>query len=312
MMPPERDYYETLGVARDADERTIKDAFRRLALRYHPDRSTEPDAEERFKQIAEAYAVLSDPQKRSVYDLRGAAGIAGFSPEDLFSAVDFEDLFGPWDLETGGLFDRLFGRRPRGPPRGADTRVVLNMPVECVLRGGEAPLVLRRPQPCTRCAGTGARPGTTPRSCEACGGSGNKVTTRQQARVTVRQVGTCPACGGAGRYIDHPCPTCNGEGRIDQEETLRITVPVGAEEGMILRIAGKGAPVSAPGGVPGDLLVIVHTDLPPHLERHGTSLWHAATVELVDAVLGGTLTVPTLMGMSNRRGRRQHPGRHPA
>ena len=190
MTTQQRDYYEVLGVSRDADERTIQRAFQQLALRYHPDRNKEPDAEARFKEIAEAYAVLSDPEKRARYDAGGFAGIEGFSAEDLFSHLNVEDLFGGFDFGGfggGGLFDRLFRHsHPSGPSRGADLEVALEIPLERVVTGGDETVQVRRPLTCDTCQGSGAKPGTTPRTCDACDGTGQKVTGRRDHGMTDR------------------------------------------------------------------------------------------------------------------------------
>jgi molecular chaperone DnaJ len=192
MTTAQRDYYEVLGVPRDADQQAIKDAFRQLALRYHPDRNKEPGAEERFKEIAEAYAVLSDPKKRSEYDARGFAGVAGFSPEDLFGGIDFGDLFRGLgfdvDVGAGGLFDRLFRRRRAGPARGRDVELVLEVPLERVANGGEEVIRFTRPDRCQSCQGTGAKAGTTPRRCETCGGTGQHVMSERRAGISFQPI----------------------------------------------------------------------------------------------------------------------------
>ena len=188
MSTEQRDYYEVLGVSRDADAKAIKDAFRQLALKYHPDRNKSPDAEERFKEIAEAYAILSDPKKRADYDSRGFAGVAGFSAEDLFSGIDFGDIFGDmgfgFDIGGGGLFGDLFRRhrRPQGPVKGGDLEVRLVIPLEKVNSGGDETVRFNRPVTCTTCHGSGAKPGTEPRKCSACDGSGQQVTTRKETK----------------------------------------------------------------------------------------------------------------------------------
>ncbi|MDJ0945294.1 MAG: DnaJ C-terminal domain-containing protein [Kiloniellales bacterium] len=301
-MDARRDYYEVLGVPSNADEKAIKDAFRKLALKYHPDRNKEPGAEERFKEIAEAYAILSDPKKRREYDLRGHAGVADFTPEDLFGGIDFGDLFGGlgFDFGGGGLFDRLF-RQPRGPRRGQNIEVEVRVPLVRVLAGGEETVRLHRPEPCATCGGTGAAPGSTPRDCEDCGGSGQQIKSERRGGVHFQQITPCPACGGRGRIIDNPCADCGGSGRSTAEEELRVKIPVGVEEGMVLRVPAHGFPSPEAGGAPGDLYVIVRSEPDPRFIRDGANLWRHEAVELTDAVLGTRRQVQTLDGEVNVR-----------
>lgn len=297
MATARRDYYEVLGIPRDADEKAIKNAFRTLALKYHPDRNKAPDAEERFKEIAEAYAVLSDPKKRKEYDSAGFAGVAGFSPEDLIGGIDFGDIFGGLNFDFGGgLFDGFFGRRRRGPVRGANLEVEVTLPLERVMRGGEEQVHVGRPQVCAACNGSGAKAGTQPRACEACGGSGRQTRSRREGKgaVLIQQVTTCPACHGRGRIIDQSCPECRGEGEVEGEETLTVRIPIGVEEGMALRIPGRGMPSPDKNGSPGDLFVVVRTAPDPRFERAGADLWREEAIQVADAALGTTLTVPTL------------------
>ncbi len=294
-----RDYYEALGVSRDADQKTIKDAFRKLALQYHPDRNKEPGAEERFKEIAEAYAVLSDPKKRADYDAGGFAGVAGVSPEDLFGGINFEDIFGGlgFDFAGEGLFERFFRRRPAGPPRGANLEVELVIPLERVATGGEETVRLRHPAACAACNGSGAQAGTAPRRCAACGGSGRHVRSRREAGVVFQQITTCQTCGGRGSVIDTPCRECQGRGEVEREETLTVKVPIGVEEGMALRVPGHGLP-SPRGGRAGDLYVVIRSAPDPRFERSGADLWRSETIAVTDAVLGADREVPTLEGVA--------------
>lgn len=292
-----------LGVPRNADAKAIKDAFRTLALKYHPDRNKEAGAEERFKQIAEAYAVLSDPNKRKEYDTRGFAGVAGFSSEDLFGGINFEDIFGGagFDFDLGGgLFDNFFHRRRHGPTRGANVEVDLSVPLQRVVSGGPERVRFSHPASCPDCHGSGARPGSRPRTCSACNGSGRQVVTRHEQRarneVTVQQISVCTQCGGKGQIIDQPCPRCGGRGEIVLDDELTVTIPRGVEEGMALRVPGHGLPSPEPGGQPGDLFVVVRTVPDPRFERAGADLWRTEPLPLVDAVLGRTLEVPTLDG----------------
>lgn len=298
-MAEQRDYYEVLGVPRDADRKAVKDAFRKLALKHHPDRSKEPEAAETFKQIAEAYAVLYDPQKRAEYDARGHAGVAGFSTEDLLGGIDFEDIFGGLGFDFGGfgggLFDRMFRRRA-DPLRGANMEVTLQIPLQRVVSGGEETVHIARPATCSLCHGSGAMPGSEPKACEACGGSGQEVKSQQKEGVSLRQISTCPRCGGRGKIIEKICSNCTGLGETTRDEALTVKVPAGAEEGLALRVPGHGMPGSASGGAPGDLFVVIRTMPDPRFERRGIDLWRSETIEVADAVLGRELTVPTLDG----------------
>jgi len=297
----QRDYYEVLGVPKNADGKAIKDAFRKLALQYHPDRNKAPGAEERFKEIAEAYAVLSDPKKRAEYDTRGFEGVAGFSREDLFGGIDFEDLFGGLNFDFGsggGLFNHFFHRRQAGPARGSNIEVGLAIPLERVVSGGEEKVHLPYHTVCSACHGSGAAAGTQPRVCSACNGSGHQTTshreTRDKSNVLIQQISVCPACGGQGSFIDKPCPECGGQGKTTHDEVLSVTIPVGVEEGMALRIPGRGLPSREPKGQPGDLFVVVRTAPDSRFERDGADLWHSETIAVADAVLGMKLKVPTL------------------
>jgi molecular chaperone DnaJ len=294
-----RDYYEVLGVSRDADQTAIKDAFRRLALRYHPDRNKESGAEERFREIAEAYAVLSDPKKRADYDRGSFAAVGGLRPEDLYGGIDFEDLFGGLGFDWGGgLFERFFGGRV-GPTRGANIEVGLEMPLDRILTGADERVRVRRADTCTACRGSGAEHGTSPRPCSSCGGSGQRVTGRRERGVTLKSITACSACGGRGQVIDRPCSGCGGRGQTEREEVLTVKVPPGVEDGMALRIPQRGHPASHAGGAPGDLYVIVRTSPDPRFQRNGADLWHVATVGLADAVLGARVEVPTLEGRAS-------------
>jgi molecular chaperone DnaJ len=300
-MADKRGYYEVLGVGRDADQKAIKDAFRQLALKYHPDRNKEPGAEERFKEIAEAYAVLNDPQKRAAYDAGGHAGVAGYSPEDLFGHINLQDIFGA-DLfgdhgfgVGGNLFDRMFRRRGE-PRRGSDLEMVVEVPLERVLHGASEAIQLTRLAQCPSCGGSGAESGTRPRNCDTCKGSGKEVRRQGTGGVVVQQIAPCPACRGRGVVIDNPCPDCAGRGRIERTETLTVTIPAGIEDGTALRVAGHGQLSDDPTGQAGDLFVIVETARDPRFERRGPDLWREETVSVPDAALGSTLTVPTLEG----------------
>ncbi len=293
-----RDYYETLGVPRNADQKAIKDAFRQLALKYHPDRNKEPGASDRFKEIAEAYAVLSDPEKRASYDAGGRAGLGGFSAEDLFSGIDFGDIFGGLGFEFGGggLFDRLFRHR-HAPQRGENIEISLAIPLERVAKGGDETVHVPRPVICSACGGSGVRAGTAPRKCTACGGSGQRVHTERRGGISLKQVTVCPECHGRGEFIDTPCLECGGSGKIKRDEVLSLHIPAGIEEGTALRIPGHGMPATRPGQPPGDLFVVVRTARDRRFERHGRDLYAAQSISVADAALGTEVRTQSLDGL---------------
>ena len=295
-MTASRDYYEVLGVPRDADTKTIKNAFRRLARRYHPDTSTEPDAEQRFKEIAEAYGVLSDPARRATYDAQGSLGVAGTTAEDLWGGIDFADIFGSGAAAFGGLFERLFGPTAAGPQRGEDVHLDLVISLDEVLTDGNHAVTIRRPGLCPRCAGSGSRPGTAPRRCPGCGGTGQRVLASRHGPLMVRRVTTCPQCEGRGRVIDQPCPACEASGRALREEKVTIRIPPGIPEGATLRLAGHGLPGPVPDGPPGDAYVSIRASADPRFTRAGADLCHDLHVQAPDAALGVTTAVPALEG----------------
>ncbi len=295
------DYYEVLGVPRDADTKTIKNAFRQLARRYHPDTSTEPDAEQRFKEIAEAYGVLSDPAKRASYDAQGSAGLAGATAEDLWGGIDFTDIFGSGAAVFGSLFERLFGPPAAGPPRGQDVHLDLVISLEEVLTGGRQEVTIGRPGPCPRCAGSGSGPGTTPRRCPGCGGTGQRATASRHGPLMLRQVTACPQCAGRGRVIDRPCPACEASGRALREEKVAIGIPPGIPEGATLRLAGRGMPSPVPGGPPGDAYASIRTRDDGRFTRAGADLWHELHIQAPDAALGVTAAVPVPEGQARVR-----------
>ena len=292
-----RDYYEVLGVPRNADAKAIKDSFRTLAMQYHPDRNKEPGAEERFKEIAEAYAVVSDPRKRADYDAGGFAGVAGFTAEDLFGGIDFDSIFGDMGFGPGGgLFERFFGRRRRGPRRGADIEIEALVPLERIAAGGEETVRYARVAPCAECKGSGAKPGTQPRACASCHGTGQKTSERREKGVFIRQSSVCPDCHGRGSFIDQPCPACNGAGQVRREESIAVKIPAGAEDGLGLRVPAKGYASADLRGAAGDLLVVVRAAADPRFERQDADLWRLQEIAVADAVLGAEIQVPTLDG----------------
>jgi molecular chaperone DnaJ len=285
-MPP-RDYYEILGVPRNASEQEIKSAYRRLALKHHPDRNPgDAHAEERFKEAAEAYGVLGDPDKRRRYDAYGHAGLsgaaAGFDPT-IFS--DFSDILG----DFFGFGDP-FGRR-RGPRRGADLRYNLDVSFEEAAFGTEAQLRIPRAERCPTCSGSGAAPGTHPVTCPTCRGAGQ--VTFQQGFFSVAR--TCSHCRGAGRIVSEPCKTCHGDGLVQVERALQIRIPPGVDNGSQLRLSGEGEP-GVQGGPSGDLYVFLRVADHPFFKRDGTHLVCEMPVGVAHAALGATIEVPTLDG----------------
>jgi molecular chaperone DnaJ len=286
-MAPRRDYYEVLGVPRNASEQEVKSAYRRLALKHHPDRNPgDRQAEERFKEAAEAYAVLGDPEKRQRYDTFGHAGLgAGAGGFDPTIFADFGDILG--DFFGFGDF---FGRR-RGPRRGADLRYNLELTFEEAALGTEAQIRIPRSESCTACGGSGAAPGTRPASCPTCSGSGQ--VTFQQGFFSVAR--TCSHCRGAGRIITEECRSCRGEGRVPVERTLSVKIPAGVDDGSQLRIAGEGE-AGGPGAPAGDLFVVLR--VAPHelFRRDGTNLLCELPVSVPQAALGASVEVPTLEG----------------
>jgi len=286
-MAAKRDYYEILGVPRNASDQEIKSAYRKLALKHHPDRNPgDRQAEERFKEAAEAYGVLGDPDKRHRYDVYGHAGVGstggGFDPT-IFA--DFSDILG----DFFGFGD-LFGRR-RGPRRGADLRYNLEISFEEAAFGTETQIRIPRAETCSSCSGSGAAPGTQPRTCPTCGGSGQ--VTFQQGFFSVAR--TCGHCRGSGRIVTERCKTCDGHGQVPVERTLQIKVPPGVDNGSQLRITGEGEPGPA-GGPPGDLYVVLRVADHAFFKRDGTDLFCEVPVSVPQAALGAHLEIPTLEG----------------
>lgn len=299
-MVTQRDYYEVLGVARDADSKAIKDAFRDLALKYHPDRNKEASAEERFKDIVEAYAILSDQKKRADYDAQGFAGVEGVDHDDLFGDINFEDIFSGINFDFGGgkLFENIFRRRKPVPARGLPIELDVMVSLDRIASGGEEKIYLKRPVTCPHCHGTGEAGGAEPPPCIACHGTGQVLQKRRESKehILIQHITACTACDGRGVKLANPCQACQGTGKVETEECLSVKVPVGAEEGLALRIQGKGMPSSDVSGIPGDLFVVIRTRPDPRFSRVGSDLLHYATIKVEEAVLGTSLTVPTIKG----------------
>ena len=290
-MSAKSDYYDVLGVGRDASAAEIKRAYRKSAMRYHPDRNPDdPEAEERFKEAAEAFEVLHDPQKRELYDRFGhdgpsRAGFSGFSgSEEIFT--HFGDLF-------GDLFENLgFGsRRGAGPRRGADKKVELRLGLGDVFEGGEHDITVPRRERCEDCGGVGAAEGSSPETCGQCGGTGQVI--HRQGFFTLQT--TCPACRGEGRLITDPCRSCSGTGVVARESTLTINVPAGVDDGQTLRIQGRGHPGER-GGPPGNLFVVLRVQPDPRFVRDEFDIHSKVEVSMFQAALGSKATVDTLEG----------------
>ena len=304
MPATKRDYYEILGVERSASADEIKRAFRRLAMKHHPDRNPEQDkaaARERFKEISEAYEVLSDPQKRSAYDQYGHSGVegsfhqGGFSWEDFTHFDDLNDLFGGGlgDLFSAfGLGGEAFGRQRGGRPGegrpGADLEYRLTVPLEHLVEGTSVPISFRRPDVCGKCRGNGTASGKKPEPCRECRGQG-QVHVR---RGFFMMAAPCPHCRGEGVKISSPCPECRGEGRVVRERKLTVKVPPGVEGGTRLRLTGEGE-AGARGASPGDLYVRVQVPEHPFFVRRGTDLYCELPIRMTQAALGAEVPVPT-------------------
>ncbi len=289
-----RDYYEVLGVERTAGERDIKSAYRKLAVRWHPDKNPgDKEAEERFKEAAEAYAVLSDADKRARYDRFGHQGVAGSGGIDPTIFADFSDILG--DLFGFGFGDP-FGRRrggggPAGALRGADLRYDLTLSFEEAVFGVEKTLRVPRLETCETCGGSGSAGGTAPALCSACGGRGQVRFT--QGFFTVAR--TCPQCRGEGRVITDPCRDCGGEGRVERERSLAVKIPPGVDTGARLRLAGEGEH-GRNGGPTGDLYVFLQVRQHPRLRRDGSTVFGRVAIAYPQAVLGATVEVETVHG----------------
>ena len=298
MAETKRDYYEVLGVSRDADEAAIKKAYRALAKKYHPDMNPgDKEAEKKFKEASEAYAVLSDAEKRRQYDQFGHAafegGAGGFGGFD-FSGTDFSDIFG--DI-FGDLFggSRRGGRAGNGPMKGANIRKSIRITFEEAVFGCEKEIDLILKDPCEDCHGTGAKPGTSPETCPKCGGRGQVVYTSQSFFGTVQNVQTCPNCGGSGKVIKEKCPKCAGTGYTSSKKRIKVTIPAGIDNGQSVRIRDKGEP-GVNGGPRGDLLVEVNVSHHPIFQRQDVHIFSTVPISFAVATLGGDIRIKTVDG----------------
>ena len=295
-----RDYYEVLGVDKNADDAAIKKAYRVLAKKYHPDMNPgDKEAEQKFKEASEAYAVLSDPEKRRQYDQFGHAafenggggGAGGFGGFDF--GGDMGDIF-------GDIFGDLFGggrsrRANNGPMKGANLRAVIHITFEEAVFGCEKEIELTLKDSCTKCNGTGAKPGTSPETCTKCNGTGQVTYTQQSMFGMVRNVQTCPECGGTGKVIKEKCSDCHGTGYIANRKKIQVSVPAGIDNGQSIRIREKGEP-GKNGGPRGDLLVEVQVARHPIFQRQDMNIFSTAPITFAQAALGGDVRINTVDG----------------
>lgn len=298
MAEQKRDYYEVLGIDRNADDAAIKKAYRALAKKYHPDMNPgDAEAEKKFKEASEAYAVLSDPEKRRQYDQFGHAafdssmgGPGGFD----FSGMDMGDIF-------GDIFGDLFGGGRRrssasnGPMRGANLRAAVRISFEEAAFGCEKEIEITLKDECTTCHTTGARPGTSPETCTKCGGKGKVVYTQQSFLGMVQNVQTCPECHGTGKIIKDKCPDCRGTGYIAKRRKIKVSIPAGIDNGQSVRIRDKGEP-GTNGGPRGDLLVEVNVSRHPIFQRQDMNVYSTAPISFAQAALGGEVRISTIDG----------------
>jgi molecular chaperone DnaJ len=299
-MNSKRDYYEVLGVSKDASKDDVKRAYRKLALKYHPDRNKSDGAEEKFKEMSEAYAVLSDDEKRSLYDQYGMSGISGrYSQDDIFRGADFNSIFRDMGFNGfGSIFDMFFGGRSRrryGPRRGADLHYNLKLSLEEAAFGLKTEIDVRGLSSCQVCNGSGAKPGTNPKTCSKCNGAGKVEVTRSFGFTRFTQVGPCKECGGRGVSIESQCSKCRGTGNVHRKRRIELTIPPGIDEGYQLRLTGEGEP-GAQRGPKGNLYVSINVK-PHHLfERRGDDLLCYAYIGFTQASLGTKIIVPTIDG----------------
>ncbi len=291
----QRDYYEILGVPRTASSDDLKGAFRRLARQYHPDVNKAPDSEERFKEINEAYAVLSDEEKRSAYDRFGHAGVRGAGGAPDFSVdFDFADIFG--DLFGFGGFGRSSSRSRNAPHRGADLQYRLDLTFEEAVFGIEKEIEITRDETCSTCGGTGAKPGTSPTRCSSCNGTGEVRQVRQTILGSMVQVTTCPTCRGAGETIAAPCPTCQGRGLERKLRHKVVNIPAGVDTGTQIRLAGEGQP-GENGGPNGHLYIAIQVKPHKFFRRRDYDILLDLNVNIAQATLGADVDVPTVDGL---------------
>jgi molecular chaperone DnaJ len=291
------DYYETLGVARDADKEEMKRAYRRLARKYHPDVNKEPEAEERFKEINRAYEVLSEPETRARYDRFGEAGVSGASPAGYsdFGDVGFADIFESFFSGFAGGMGQQTARRRNSPVRGDDLRLDLKLEFREAVFGGEKEIRIPHLENCNVCTGTGAKPGTRPRTCTTCNGSGQVRRATRTPFGSFTQVSVCPTCNGEGQMIEDKCESCGGAGRKQETKKLKITIPPGVDNGTRLRVSKEGD-AGLRGGPPGDLYVYLFIEEDAEFHREGINVLSELKISYLQAILGCRLEASTVDG----------------
>jgi len=294
-----RDYYEVLGVSRDATKSEIKKAYRRLALKYHPDKSKEPDAEEKFKEISEAYAVLSDDEKRRQYDMYGHAGIdSQYNYEDIFRGADFSDIFRDLGFNFGfdDIFQHFFGGFGRSQQqRGRDILYRMTISLEDAYFGGEKEIQIRRKEKCPECNGSGRAKGSKVVKCPVCHGSGQVKQTSRTPFGHFTQITVCPKCNGRGEIIENPCKRCHGTGVVEQRRKIKVKIPKGVADGTRLRLAGEGE-AGEMGAPPGDMYIEIYVNEHDKFVRQGNDLVTIKKISYPEAVLGNEVEVETMDG----------------
>lgn len=307
-MSEKRDYYEVLGIDKGAGAEEIKSAYRKLAMKYHPDRNPDDkEAEEKFKEANEAYEILSDDEKRSAYDQYGHAGVdpsygggAGAGGYGGFGGGGFEDIFSDIFSSFGGGFGGFdFGGgssgRRRGPSRGSDMKISVNLNFKEAVFGTEKKIKIKRQEECPTCHGTGAEPGSDVKTCDKCGGSGQVYIRQETPFGTIQQTATCDKCHGEGTIIDDPCHTCHGSGVVEKERTINIKIPAGVDNGAVLPLRGEGN-AGPRGGAKGDLFVYINVKEDPIFKREDDDVYFEIPITFAQAALGADLVVPTVDG----------------
>lgn len=301
-----QDYYKILNIDKNASKSEIKKTYRKLALKYHPDKNKEAGAEEKFKDISEAYAVLYDDEKRKMYNTYGHAGIdQRYTSEDIFRGADFSDIFKGMGFDFGfgfnDIFEQFFGHRQGGfrqgsrVRRGRDLRYDMEISLENAYKGVETEIRVPRNEICDECSGSGAKKGTSPKQCPQCNGTGQMRVAQRTAFGMFSQVGACQRCRGEGNIIEKPCTTCKGGGTVQKTRTIDLKIPAGVDDGSQLRLAGQGEQIGK-GGHNGDLYIVLHVKRHPRFQRRGDDMYQKIDISFPKAALGSKIDVDTLSG----------------